>query len=109
MPLNFTAAFGMQNYEPVDFSLGIVNTEYLNMRSGAGINFKAIDLLNKNEYVRIFGKIGDWYIIQNEEDQIGTANPNTIRQFREYLTVMLNSVSPTSIRQNTSTFFRHEN
>lgn len=70
----FATAFGMQNYEPVDFSLGIVNTEYLNMRSGAGINFKAIDLLNKNEYVRIFGKIGDWYIIQNEEDQIGTAN-----------------------------------
>lgn len=70
----FTAVFAMQNYEPVDFSLGIVNTEYLNMRSGAGINFKAIDLLNKNEYVRIFGKIGDWYIIQNEENQIGTVN-----------------------------------
>lgn len=70
----FATAFGMQNYESVDFSLGIVNTDYLNMRSGAGINFKSIDLLNKNEYVRIFGKIGEWYIIQNEEDQIGTAN-----------------------------------
>lgn len=70
----FATAFGMQSYESVDFSLGIVNTEYLNMRSGAGINFKSIDVLNKNEYVRIFGKIGEWYIIQNEEDQVGTAH-----------------------------------
>lgn len=87
----FATAFGMQNYEPVDFSLGIVNTEYLNMRSGAGINFKAIDLLNKNEYVRIFGKIGDWYIIQNEEDQIGTANIQYITPTNEEKAAVTNT------------------
>ena len=75
----FATCFGMENYENVDFSLGIVNTDYLNMRSGAGINFPAIDLLTKNEYVRIFGKIGEWYIIQNEENKIGTA-------FTKYIT-----------------------
>ena len=62
----FAKSFGMEDYQQVDYSLGIVNTDYLNMRSGAGITFSSIDLLNKNEYVRIFGKIGDWYIIQNE-------------------------------------------
>lgn len=70
----FTKVFGMEDYQTTDFTLGIVNTEYLNMRSGAGINYNSIGLLNKNEYVRIFGKIGDWYIVQNEKNQIGTVH-----------------------------------
>lgn len=74
----FAKSFGMEAYETVEHSLGIVNTDYLNMRSGAGIDFTSIDLLNRNEYVRIFGKIGDWYIIQNEENQIGTAHSKYI-------------------------------
>lgn len=74
----FCKSFGMEDYQTLDFSLGIVTTDYLNMRSGAGINFKAIDVLNRNEYVRIFGKIGEWYIIQNEENKIGTAHERYI-------------------------------
>lgn len=70
----FATSFGMEDYQQTDYSLGIVNTEYLNMRTGAGINYNSIGVLNKNEYVRIFGKIGDWYIIQNEKNQIGTAH-----------------------------------
>lgn len=69
----FATCFGMEDYEQLDYSLGIVNTEYLNMRTGAGINFNSITVLEKNDYVRIFGKIGEWYIIQNEKNQIGTA------------------------------------
>ncbi len=74
----FAKSFGMEDFENVEYSLGIVNTDYLNMRSGAGITFSSIDLLNRNEYVRIFGKIGEWYIIQNEENQIGTAHSSYI-------------------------------
>lgn len=74
----FATCFGMEDYQPIEDSLGIVNTEYLNMRSGAGITFDSITLLKKNEYVRIFGKIGDWYIIQNEKNQIGTAHHHYI-------------------------------
>lgn len=74
----FATCFGMEDYQSLDFSLGIVNTEYLNMRSGAGINFTSIGVLNKNEYVRIFAKIGDWYIVQNDENQIGTAHQKYI-------------------------------
>lgn len=73
-----TKTLAMSKVEKTDYSLGIVNTEYLNMRSGSAITFDAIDLLTKNEYVRIFGKIGDWYIIQNEEDKIGTVHSNYI-------------------------------
>ena len=74
----FAKSFGMEDYQTLDFSLGIVNTDYLNMRSGAGINFKSVDLLKRNEYVRIFGKIGEWYIIQNEENKIGAAHERYI-------------------------------
>ena len=68
----FATCFGMEDYETVSESYGIVNTEYLNMRTGSGINYDSITVLRKNEYVRIFGRIGEWYIIQNEKNQIGT-------------------------------------
>lgn len=87
----FATSFGMENVENVDVSLGIVNTDYLNMRSGAGINFKSIDLLKKNEYVRIFGKIGDWYIIQNEKNKIGTVHQKYITPTSEEKTATTNA------------------
>lgn len=87
----FARSFGMEAYESVEYSLGIVNTDYLNMRSGAGITFTSIDLLNKNEYVRIFGKIGDWYIIQNEENQIGTAHSKYITPTDEIKSAVTNT------------------
>ena len=74
----FATCFGMEDYETVSESYGIVNTEYLNMRTGSGINYDSIAVLRKNEYVRIFGKIGEWYIIQNEKNQIGTAHTDYI-------------------------------
>lgn len=74
----FATCFGMDNFETVDYSYGIVNTEYLNMRTGSGINFDSITILKKNEYVRIFAKIGQWYIIQNQENQIGTVHSDYI-------------------------------
>ena len=79
----FTSSFAMDPYETVDFSLGIVNTDYLNMRSGAGITFDSISILTKNEYVRIYGKVGEWYIVQNEKNQIGTVNEKYITPTNE--------------------------
>ena len=79
----FATCFGMDDYENVEYSLGIVNTDYLNMRTGSGITFDSITLLKRNEYVRIFGKIGQWYIIQNEKNQIGTAHVNYITPTEE--------------------------
>lgn len=81
--LLITQSLAMTEYEKLDYNLGIVNTDYLNMRSGSNINFDAIDLLTKNEYVRIFGRINDWYIVQNEEDKIGTVHVNYITPVQE--------------------------
>ena len=74
----FATCFGMDEYETVDYAYGIVNTDYLNMRTGSGINFDSITVLTRNEYVRIFAKIGEWYIIQNQKNQIGTVHCNYI-------------------------------
>lgn len=93
----FAKSFGMEAYETVDYSLGIVNTDYLNMRSGAGITFSSIDLLTKNEYVRIFGKIGDWYIIQNEENNIGAAHSKYITPTEEQKAAVTNSEAIESV------------
>lgn len=87
----FATCFGMEDYETVDYSLGIVNTDYLNMRTGAGINFSSITVLNKNEYVRIFGKIGEWYIVQNDKDQIGTVHMNYITLTEEEKAAVTNT------------------
>ena len=74
----FATCFGMDEFETVDYSYGIVNTDYLNMRTGAGITFDSITVLTKNEYIRIFAKIGEWYIIQNDQNQVGTVHSNYI-------------------------------
>jgi len=103
----FATCFGMEDYQTLDFSFGIVNTDYLNMRSGAGINYDSIDLLKKNEYVRVYGKIGEWYIIQNEENKIGTANVKYITPTSEQKapvsnTETINEVSNTNLTSDES-------
>lgn len=79
----FSTCFGMDDVEIVDFKLGIVNTDYLNLRTGPGINFDSIDLLTKNEYIRIHGKIGEWYIIQDTNNKIGTVHSKYITPTQE--------------------------
>ncbi len=69
----------MLNYQTVGTPTGIVTASSLNVRQGPGTNFKSITLVNKNEYVRIFAKIGDWYVIQTDSNYIGTASSNYIR------------------------------
>ena len=87
----FNSSFAMDPYENVDFSFGIVNTDYLNMRSGTGINFDPISILTKNEYVRIYGKVGEWYIVQNEKNQIGTVHQNYITPTNENKAAVTNT------------------
>lgn len=95
----FASCFAMDPSEQVDFSMGIVNTDYLNMRSGAGINFASISVLNKNEYVKIYGKIGEWYIVQNEKNQIGTVYEKYITPTNETKSAVTN----TEVIENVST------
>lgn len=71
--------YGMTYYEKVDFVTGIVTASALNVRSGPGTNFKSVGLVYKNEYVRVFAKVGDWYVIQTEKDLIGAVSKKYIR------------------------------
>ena len=79
----FYQSLGMEDYQTVDFSLGIVNTDYLNLRTGPGINFDSIGMLKKNEYLRIYAKIGDWYLIQNEKDKFGCVHSKYVNPANE--------------------------
>ena len=69
----------MLHYQTVGTSTGIVTATSLNVRQGPGTNFKSVTLVNKNEYIRIFAKIGDWYVIQTDDNYIGTASSKYIR------------------------------
>ena len=69
-----TVIYGMTYYEKVNFVTGMVTASALNVRSGPGTNFKSVGLVYKNEYVRVFAKVGDWYVIQTESDLVGAVS-----------------------------------
>lgn len=69
----------MSHYQTVGTPTGIVTATSLNIRQGPGTNFKSITLVYKNEYIRIFAKIGDWYVVQTNNDYIGAASSKYIR------------------------------
>ncbi len=68
---------GTENQEH-EFQTGIVTTNSLNLRTGTDTSFPTISKINKNESVRIYGKIGDWYIVQCNDSQIGVASAKYI-------------------------------
>ena len=77
--LGTSTSFAMQHYYKTDFSTGIVNATVLNVRSGPGSGFKVITTVKKNEYVRVFAGIGDWYVIQTDNNYIGAVSKKYIK------------------------------
>ena len=69
----------MLHYQTVGTSTGIVTATSLNIRQGPGTIYKSITTVSKNEYIRIFAKIGDWYVVQTDNNYIGTASSKYIR------------------------------
>ena len=78
--ISFNVIYAMKNYEKVDFVTGIVTASALNVRTGPGTSYRVIGTVYKNEYIRVFAKIGDWYVIQTPTDQIGAVNINYVRK-----------------------------
>lgn len=74
-----TDSFGMQHYYKLDFSTGLVTATTLNVRSGPGTQYKVIATVNKNEYIRVFAGIGDWYIVQIEGDYVGAVSKKYVK------------------------------
>ena len=71
--------FGMQHYYNVDFSTGIVTATTLNVRSGPDTKYKVVTTVNKNEYIRVFAGVGDWYVVQVEGDYIGVVSKRYVK------------------------------
>lgn len=69
----------MLHYQTVGTPTGIVTASTLNVRQGPGTTYKSITTVSKNEYIRIFAKIGDWYVIQTDDNYIGAASSKYIR------------------------------
>lgn len=60
----FSTSFGMQHYYKLDFSTCIVTASKLNVRSGPGTGYSIVATANKNDYIRVFAGVGDWYIFK---------------------------------------------
>lgn len=74
---NITIA--MSHYQTVGTTTGLVTATTLNVRQGPGTSFKVVTTVNKNQYIRIFAKIGDWYVIQTDSDYIGTVSSKYVK------------------------------
>ena len=61
---NISNVFGMQHYYNVDFSIGLVTATTLNVRSGPGTKYNVVTTVKKNEYIRVFAGVEEWYIVQ---------------------------------------------
>ena len=74
-----TTSFGMQHYYNVDFTTGLVTASTLNVRSGPGTNYPVVAKVNKNEYIRVFAGVGNWYIVQVEGDYVGAVSKQYVK------------------------------
>lgn len=69
----------MSHYQTVGTTTGLVTASALNVRQGPGTNYKIATMVYKNEYVRVFAQIGDWYIIQTDSDYVGMVSKKYIK------------------------------
>ena len=90
----YTTALGMQHYYKVDFSTGLVTATTLNVRSGPGTKYNVIATVKKNEYIRVFAGVGEWYIVQVEGDYVGAVS-------KKYVKAIYPSSSSTGSNTNT--------
>jgi len=75
----FSTSFSMQHYYKLDFSTGLVTATTLNVRSGPGTHYSIVATVKKNEYIRVFAGVGDWYIIQTDKDYVGAVSKKYVK------------------------------
>jgi len=86
----------MTSYYTVDTPTGLVTATALNVRQGPGTNYKVITMVYKNEYIRIFAGIGDWYVIQTDNDYVGMVS-------KKYVKLIYPTGGVTEIPENNNT------
>lgn len=100
------SSMAMTHYQTVDFSTGLVTATALNVREGPSTSYKAITQVYKNEYIRVFARIGDWYVIQTDKDYVGCASVKYIKAI--YPSTGNAGASDTNTNQNTSVLTEDE-
>ena len=75
--VNYSKA--MLNYQTVPTPTGLVTASSLNVRVGPGTNYNTITRVTKNEYIRLFAKIGDWYVIQTDNNYLGAVSSKYVK------------------------------
>ena len=89
-------SFAMQSYYKVDFQTGLVTATNLYVRSGPGTQYKIVTTVPKNQYIRVFAGVGDWYVVQVEGDYIGAVS-------KKYVKAIYPGSSNLGSRNNTNT------
>lgn len=74
-----STSLGMQSYYNVGFSTGLVTATNLNVRSGPGTKYSVVATVKKNDYIRVFAGVGDWYIVQVEGDYVGAVSKKYVK------------------------------
>ena len=97
--LTASTIFGMQSYYKVDFSTGIVTASTLNVRSGPGTAYKVVATAKKNDYIRVFAGIGNWYVVQVDGDYVGVVSKQYVKPIYPETTT---SKSTTNTSTNTN-------
>lgn len=85
----------MSHYQAVGTTTGLVTASALNVRQGPGTSYKSVTLIHKNEYVRVFAQIGEWYVIQTNNDYIGMVS-------KKYVKLIYPTGGVTEVPQNPS-------
>ena len=75
----FTSSLAMQNYQTVSTPTGLVTATTLNVRQGPGTNYGIVTRVYKNQYIRLFAKIGDWYVVQTDDNYLGAVSSKYIK------------------------------
>lgn len=85
----------MSHYQTVGTTTGLVTVTALNVRQGPGTNYKVVTMIYKNQYIRIFAQIGDWYVIQTDNDYIGMVS-------KKYVKLIYPTQGATDMQENTT-------
>lgn len=89
----------MSHYQTVGTTTGLVTASVLNVRQGPGTNYSIATVVYRNEYVRVFAQIGNWYVIQTDKDFVGLVS----KEYVKLIYPQSSSSGSGSSRGNTST------
>ena len=77
------STLGMMQSTKPEFENGQVTVDRLNMRTGPSTDYGVIDILKNGDYIQIYAKLDDWYIVQTNENIVGCVNSKYIKQAQE--------------------------